>query len=115
MEMCFPPDRYDAKRHFMNRPAAEQQVFLASVAFDLTVAVRGLLLELDGSELVRTLTGVNELQHKLTSQIAALGTGSKGYPDDVFWQILHETAAGHALSRTLDRALTFAATREFSN
>jgi hypothetical protein len=104
----------DAKRHFMNRPAAEQQVFLASTAFDLTVAARALLVDLDGRELVKALTGVNELQHKLTSQIAALGTGSPCYPEDVFWQILHETAAGHALSETLDRALTFAATREFS-
>lgn len=103
------------KHHFLGRPAAEQQVFLASVAFELTVAFRGLLLDLQGSELVRALTGVNELQHTLTSQIGALCSGSSRYPDDVFWQILSEKAAMYGLTEPLDRALTFAATRHLSN
>lgn len=105
----------DTKEHFIDRPAAGQQMFLASVAFDLTVAFRGLLLDLDGSELIRALTGVNELQHTLTSQIGALGSGSSRYPDDLLWQILHEKAAIYGLTEALDRALTFAATRDRSN
>ena len=68
----FPPARRLSALHSLSITSwgnlhGPAGVFLASVAFELTVASRGLLLDLHRTELVRALTGVNELQHTLTS------------------------------------------------
>jgi hypothetical protein len=99
------------REQFMNLPDAAQQVFLANVGHALTVSGRGFVLDLRGDQVVTALSGLNELQHKISSQIGHLGTGAQRYPDDVFWQILRETADIYSVGDALNDAVQFANSR----
>ena len=96
---------------FASLPNTGKQVFLAHVGLDLTIAGRSFILDRRGEAAVAALAGLNELQHKLLSQIGALGTGAARYPDDVFWAILDETATNHLIAGALADAIVFAASR----
>ena len=88
-----------------------KQVFLAHLGFHLTIAGRAFALDRRGEDAIAVLAGLNELQHKLLSQIGALGTDAEHYPDDVFWAILDETATTHSISGALADAMVFAASQ----
>lgn len=104
----------------MNRPGPMQfssltntakQMFLARLGHELTIAGRAFVLERHGEQLVGALTGLNELQHRILSQISALNTDADGYPDDVFWAILDELAANHSIADALARAIVHTASQ----
>ena len=88
-----------------------KQVFLADLGLALTITARATVLERHREQAIATLAGLNELQHKIMSHISALGTDSERYPDEVFWSVLDETAAVHAISDALNDAIGFAASR----
>lgn len=85
---------------YIRLSAAEKICFLAALSFDITLLVRGRysnepqLVRSEPDSLVGTL---NELQNKVSSQLAAMTQGSlKRYPDDVFIQVLVERSSyGH--------------------
>ena len=90
---------------------AEKQRFLALVALDLTIAGRSFLRDRQGDPLVRAMSGLNELQHTIAGQIAALASDREHYPDDVFWQMLTEKADRFGIAAALQAAVEFAASR----
>jgi hypothetical protein len=97
---------------FARLSVADQQRFLALIGLDLTIHGRAFLLELQGPVLVRSLAGLNELQHKIASHIAALAGDAPRYPDDILFRILEEVATEYEVTDALQRAIGFAATRE---
>jgi hypothetical protein len=99
------------KTWYLALPDGSKQVFLAIVAHQLTVHGRYVAYELSGEQQIRAFTGLNEVQHQITSQIAAIGLASERYPDEVLWAILHEKAEEHQISQQLSESLHFARTR----
>jgi hypothetical protein len=97
-----------AKRQFLSLADADKQIFLARISLELTIVGRAQVLDHRGDQLIAALSGLNELQHTLSSQIAALGAGAARYPDDVFWSVLCEKAATYSISDALDKAIRFA-------
>jgi hypothetical protein len=88
-----------------------KQVFLADLGLALTITARAAVRERHREQAIATLAGLNELQHKIMSHISALGTDSERYSDEVFWSVLDETAAVHAIGEALNDAIGFAASR----
>ncbi len=97
-----------ARMKFASLTLAGKQRFLALVGLDLTIAGRGFILDRRGEDTIAALAGLNELQHKLLGQIAALATDAERYPDDVLWSILHELATHHSIDGALAHAIVFA-------
>jgi hypothetical protein len=100
-----------ARTTFASLTAGGKQVFLARVGVDLTIAGRACVLGRRGDDRTAALAALNELQHKLLSQIVALGMDGERYPDDVFWTILHETATRYSIDAALADAIAVAASR----
>lgn len=90
---------------YLSLTDSSKQIFLAFVSHDLTIHGRGFGLDLTVEQQCRAFNGLNELQHQISSHIAALGLGRDRYPDDVLWQILVETAAAYGLTRHLNHSL----------
>ena len=84
---------------------------MANLGFALTISGRAFILDRRGEHAVAALAGLNELQHKILSQIGNLGTDAERYPDDVFWAVLDETATIHSIGDALAEAIVFAASR----
>jgi hypothetical protein len=84
---------------------------LNAVAFELTIRVRSFSASLKegrtDSVTSNQLIGVNELQHKILSQVGHYLDGEeKAYPVDVFSRILFELAEGYSILPALDAAIT---------
>jgi hypothetical protein len=101
-----------ARTKFAGLSRAGKQVFLARVGSTLTLAGRAFASNRDAPHACVALAGLNELQHHLMAQIAALGNDADRYPDDVFWDVLHETALAHSIDDVLGTAVDFASSRE---
>jgi hypothetical protein len=95
---------------------AERAKALTRVSYQLTIHARDYLLasaEQEKSAAARKLMGINELQHKLTSQIGHYLEGEQNavYPADVFSRILSETATQYGIRATLTTAMEYVMTR----
>ena len=99
------------KTWYLELPDESKQVFLAIVSHQLTVHGRYVAYELAGEQQIRAFTGLNEIHHQISSQIAAIGLANNRYPDEVLWAILHEKAEQHQISQQLSESLQFARTR----
>lgn len=95
----------ELKTWFLALSDGDKQIFLARVSHYLTLDGRYFGSYLFGESQIRGFKGLNELQHQISSHIAALGSQADRYPDDVLWQILKEKAAAYGLGTTLDRSL----------
>ena len=90
---------------------SDKQVFLSLVSNQLTIHGRCFGLDLAGVEQTNAFKGLNELQHQISSHIAAIGLRRDRYPDEVFWNILDEKAAFYGLLAHLKQSLDFAMAR----
>lgn len=70
----------------------EKAGFLAQLAWELTVAARETYrVGTDDLTNPKLLRSINELQHRILSQLSAiLRNDSHRFPDDVFWQIVFD-------------------------
>jgi hypothetical protein len=97
---------------------AERITAVALTYSNLTVCARELFLpEYNRGALdsvVKKVQGLNELHHKLASQLIDLSTGAgESHPQDVFSDILFDTAERHSVSEYLNSAIQFAQTRKW--
>jgi len=90
---------------------SDKQVFLSLVSNQLTIHGRCFGLDLAGVEQTNAFKGLNELQHQISSHIAAIGLRRDRYPDEVLWNILDEKAAFYGLLAHLKQSLDFARAR----
>jgi hypothetical protein len=87
---------------------AERAKALNLVSFMLTIRARDYGSPEQGEKAaIKRLLGINELQHKLLSQVGHYmdGDDSKAYPVSVFSQILFEQAANYNAISALNAAL----------
>jgi hypothetical protein len=95
----------------------ERVKVLNLVSFSLTIHAREFQLPSDASEdplsIIKKLLGLNELHHKLSSQIGHYcdGEEAKVYPVEVFSKILFEVAAQYGVTSFLNAAITYARSR----
>jgi hypothetical protein len=101
------------KNWYLELPDDKKQIFLAFVSNSLTIHGRGFGLELSGEKQIAAFKGLNELQHQLSSHIAAIGMRSKRYPDDALWEILAEKAVHYNIDLALLNSLKYARSRTF--
>jgi hypothetical protein len=101
----------DLKSWYLSLPDSSKQVFLAVVAHQLTVHGRYAFYALSGEQQIRELQGLNELQHQISSHIAAIGLNRERYSDEVLWEILQEKAKHYQISPHLAQSLQFAKSR----
>ena len=85
---------HEIKPLFLGMSAEQKPCLLALVAHNLTVCARASSLpEVQDAAARRKLLGLNELLHLITAQVMHLIRGDEDrYPDDVFLDILLETA-----------------------
>ena len=106
------PNKSDDVRQFYLALSDRQKVtFLAILSNSLTIDGRDFVLTRAGTSLIRSLEGLNELQHQISQHIGALTLGSKRYPDEVLWQILIEKAESHGIIAALERSFKFVRSR----
>lgn len=105
-------DDGNARNFYLALANADKQIFLALVSNYLTIHGRAFGLDLSGAEQIRAFQGLNELQHQLSSQIAAIGLGHDRYPDDVFLNGIDEKASYYGLSGHLKQSFDFAKSRD---
>lgn len=98
----------EIKRWYLGLPDDKKQIFLAFVSNSLTIHGRSFGLDLAGEQQIAAFKGLNELQHQLSSHIAAIGLNRERYPDDVFWNIIDEKAGCYNISSALIDSLRFA-------
>ena len=103
----------NSRTFYLGLTDADKLVFLALVSNYLTIHGRAFSLDLTGAAQSRAFQGLNELQHQLSSHIAALGMGSGRYPDDVFLNGLDEKASYYGLGGHLKQSFDFAMSRDF--
>lgn len=89
----------------------EKLIALAFVSNHLTIHGRSFSADLTSEVQARAFRGLNELQHQLSSQIAAIALQSERYPDDALWNILDETAKLYGLKAHLSQSFEHARTR----
>lgn len=92
---------------------SDKQVFLALVSHHLTIHGRCFGLDLTGDEQIKAFEGLNEIQHKISSQIAGIGMMRARYPDELLLNILNEMAAAYGLLAHLKQSFTFARTSSY--
>jgi len=89
---------------------SDRIIFLSLVSFQLTIHGRAFGLDLSGEEQIRAFKGLNEIQHQISSHIAAIGAKQKRYPEDAFMQILSQEASSSGLSAHLAQSIAYART-----
>lgn len=84
----------EIKEAFLAMSDARKTHMLALLAFNLTICARGVELDRRTDQtMVKKLLALNELQHTVTGQLLHRAAGDPlRYPDDVFMDILLETA-----------------------
>src|ERR1700676_5721706 len=85
-----------------------KQIWLSRVSYHLTIHGRALGLDSTGPEQIRAFKGLNELQHQISQQVAAIGLRRDRYPDEVHWNILNEKVASYGLLGQLKQAFVSA-------
>lgn len=101
----------DIKAWYLELSDGNKQIFLALVSSHLTIHGRFVGLEVHGEGQIQAFKGLNELQHQISSHIAAIGLAADRYPDDVLWSILQEKAEPYQLLHALAQSLQFARSR----
>ena len=101
----------EIKTWYLDLPDDKKQVFLSLVSHQLTIHGRAFGLDLSGQRQIEAFKGLNELQHQISSHIAAIGLSANRYPDDVLWNILQEKAAHYQISPHLAQSFQFARSR----
>jgi hypothetical protein len=101
----------EIKTWYLKLPDDKKQVFLAIVAHQLTIHARYVVHEFSGEQQTAALKGLNELQHQISSHVAAIGLAAERYPDDVLWDILEEKAVQYQVSPELAQSIQFARSR----
>jgi hypothetical protein len=95
-------------------PLAERARALTLVGSWLTIYARDYgvasVKDIGESSALRKLVGINELHHKLLSQVGTYLNGDEGkaYPVDVFSRILFQVAEQHGISSALTAAIKHA-------
>ena len=100
----------EVKAKFGSLPGLEKAYFLAVLIHALTVTVRdiGYTRGLSAEITQQKLMNINEIMHTASGKLgAALSKSKFEYPDDVFIDILFESAQPHCVSE-LEYALDFA-------
>jgi hypothetical protein len=105
----------EARDLFLRLMDSDKQIYLAMLSHDLTIHGRAFTLDLSEQQQLMTFRGLNEIQHQISSHIAALGMGCDRYPDDVVWKILAETAAAHGLGTHLRSSIQRTASTTYWN
>lgn len=100
-----PHTETDVRDFYLALSDREKEIFLAMLSNSLTIDGRDFILTRSGEQLIKSLEGLNELQHQISQHIAALTLGSKRYPDEVLWKILIEKAESHGIAAALQRSL----------
>ena len=93
-----------AQQAYTALPAASQARFLAKLAYELTVWARSAYPELlpDSNLIIQRLRAGNELQHRVTAQLAhVLNQKPERYPDEVLVAILFDFASPAGCEREL--------------
>ena len=92
-------------------PDSGKQIFLSFVSYQLTIHGRCFGLDLAGADQIDAFKGLNELQHQLSSHVAAIGLKQERYPDEVLWDILKEKATFYGILAHLQQSFDFARSR----
>lgn len=97
---------HEIKPLYLGMSTDQKARLLSLVAHNLTVCARAASLpEVHDAPARRKLLGINELLHTVTAQVVHMIGGSEdGYPDDVFMDILLETAEMQRCGRDLVQA-----------
>jgi hypothetical protein len=96
-------DTAEAIRSFSLLDSEEQAIFLALLAYELTIVARD-TYEVGGEGLTNPgrMRAINEIQHRLTSFLRALLQGDPNrYPDDVLIRIVLENPTDSLLQQQL--------------
>jgi hypothetical protein len=96
---------------FLVLPDSDKQIFLSFVSYQLTIHGRSFGLDLTGTDQINAFKGLNELQHQISSHVAAIGLMQERYPDEVLWNILDEKAAYYGILAHLKQSLDYARSR----
>ena len=86
---------------------SDKLIFLAEVMGSLTIHGRGFGSDLSGEKQIRAFKGLNEIQHKISFHFEGIGLKNDRYPDNVFIQVLRETASTFGMSACLEQALDY--------
>ena len=101
----------ESRDWYLAQSDANRQLFLTLVSYELTIHGRCFGVDLKGTAQVNALLGLNELQHQLSSHIFGIATQQPRYPDDVFWNILHEKAASYGILAQFKHSIKYARQR----
>lgn len=79
----------------------QQRLVLTTFAFDLTIESRA-LWELPGQRAIAMAKALNEIQHKLLSQILTCDKSVIKYPPEVLFEILNEIASAAGIPHLVE-------------
>lgn len=100
-------DVQDIINTFARMEVTQKTNTLVLLVLELTIHARGIVMDLPPEIALQRLRGINELQHKISSQLSAYLTArTTRYPDGAFWSVLGELSVKSDLS-----ALFFASVR----
>jgi hypothetical protein len=105
----------EVREFYLSVRDSDKQIFLAFLSHDLTIHGRAVGLDLTGEKEIRAYKGLNELQHQISSHIAALGIRRDRWTDEDFWEILVDEASRFGLSACLKSSLMRAGSRNYWN
>jgi len=84
---------------FLNVEPADRIVMLILVSFHLTIVSRDIFLSQSNDKKLKSATGIQEINHKITSNVIDRLKGNNSrYPDNVLIEILFETFAAYELN-----------------
>jgi hypothetical protein len=85
-------------------------IFLSALALELTISMRDAYpTQVEEKVSLMKLMGLNEVEHTVAGQLAKiLAKDEARYPDDVFFDILFESAKGSFCDEDLFTAIRFA-------
>jgi hypothetical protein len=86
---------------FLSLSDQQKIATLAWLSHDLTIHGRAFALDLVDKEQIAAFKGLNELQHKISQNIAHLAQRTNRYTGKELLQILRGTAAHHGLAAHL--------------
>jgi hypothetical protein len=95
----------DLNRWYVSLQDSDKIVFLAAVSHQLTIHGRSFGIDLSGEQQVRSLLGLNEIQHQISSHIGGIALKQARSPEDSILQVLTEKASAYGIAAYLHRSL----------